>query len=180
MSARWSALGPSGQAAAAARFAALDAGDRMDAGGPPGTARPCFAHLWAWATDPEQAFGPAEQAALDADPSLRADFALLLRRVAVLQAPAAAAAASGRLEARSGPGFRLRLARSRADPEQTYVVLELDAGAAPRLLVILQDGAPVARLALPEVVGGFAQVIVASDGPVAEALRDPRSELILT
>lgn len=180
MSAQWSALGPASQAAAAERFAALSARDRMAAGGAAEATRPCFAQLWAWATDPAQEFGPAERAALAADPPLRADFALLLRRVAVLQVPAAAAAASGRLEARSGPGFKLRLARSRADPGQTYVVLELAAGIAPRLLLILQDGAPVARLPLPEAAEGFAQVIVASDGPEAEALRDPRSELILT
>jgi hypothetical protein len=178
MTVRWSTLGPAGQVRAAAQFVARLAEERMQAPSPQG--RRCFARLWEWATDPAASFGPAERAALNADPALQADFVLLLRRVAASRAPALAAAASGSTTARSGRGFRINLVVSRADPGQTYVVLALDPGVAPRLLTVLQDGAPVARLVFPEVAGGVAQVIVASEGPETEALRDPRSELILT
>ena len=76
---------------------------------------------------------PADiSAALGADPALRDDCDLLLRRSAWRRLPRAAAAA-GRdpLERREGDGFVLRLVASRAARDQVYLLIELSGEASP-------------------------------------------------
>ena len=179
MSASWSALGAEGQRIAQRQFAEREAADQLLAASDPGTRRPGFADLYAWATDPDRAFGHAEREALLRDPVLRRSFALLVARVASLRVPAAAAASSGRLDTRSGPGLGVRLVASRADPMQVYVLLEIQRGVQASLLLVLRDGVPAARLALPPTTDGHLQFIEASDSPLVAALRDPSTELVL-
>ncbi len=175
----WSSLGAEGQRRAARRFAEHDAAEHLLADPEPRPQGPGIADLYAWATDPERSFGRAEREALLRDPALRRGFSLLVSRVASLRVPAAAAASSGGLDTRSGPGLTVRLIPSRADPAQVYVVLELDRDVAATLLLVMRDGFPAARLALPRAVDGHVQVIAADDSPVVEALRDPTTELLL-
>jgi hypothetical protein len=179
MSASWSVLGAEGQRIAQRQFVEREAADRLLAGSDPGTRRPGFADLYAWATDPDRAFGPAEREALLRDSLLRRSFALLVARLASLRVEAAAAAASGRLDARSGRGLSVRLVASRADPMQVYVVIEIEPGVPASLLLVLRDGVPAARLALPASIDGHVQLIEASDSPLVAALRDPATELVL-
>jgi hypothetical protein len=179
MSASWSALGVEGQRFAARHFAEREAADELLVMSEPQTRRPTFTDLYAWATDPEHAFGSAEREALLRDPVLRRSFTLLVGRLASLRVPAAAAASSGRLDARSGQGVSVRLVPSRADPKQVYVLLEIERDVQASLLLVLRDGVPVARLALPETPDGHLQVIEANDSPLVGALRDPATELVL-
>ena len=74
---------------------------------------------------------PEVAAALRADPDLRDDFALLVRRSARRHLPRAAAAA-GRdgLVRREAGGFVVRLVASRADRDQVYLLVELPEGVA--------------------------------------------------
>jgi hypothetical protein len=179
MSITWSSLGPEGQRIAAQRFAEREAAEHLLAEQEPQARGPGIADLYAWATDPDRSFGRAEREALLRDPSLRRSFSLLMQRVASVRVPAAAAASSGGLETRSGPGLRLQIVPSRADPAQVYLVLELDRDAAPVLLLVLRDGFPAARLALPPAADGHVQLIEAADSPAVAALRDPTTELLL-
>jgi hypothetical protein len=179
MSITWSSLGPEGQRIAAQRFAEREAAELLLAEDAPRERAPGVADLYAWATDPEHSFGRAEREALLRDPALRRSFALLMQRVASVRVPAAAAASSGGLETRSGPGLRLQLIPSRADPAQVYVVMELDRDAEPVLLIVLRDGFPAARLPLPPSADGHVQLIEAADSAVVAALRDPTTELLL-
>jgi hypothetical protein len=179
MSASWSALGAEGQRIAARRFAEREAVDELLTPPEPRESAPSFADLYAWATDPERSFGRAEREALLRNPALRRSFAVLVERMASLRIPAAAAASSGRLDARSGPGLRVRLVASRADAAQVYVVLEIDREVTPAVLLVLRDGVPAARLALPAAPDGHVQLVEAADSPLVAALRDPETELVL-
>lgn len=179
MNTSWSSLGPEGQRIAARRFAEHGAAERLLADPEPRARGPGIADLYAWATDPDAAFGRAEREALLRDPALRRSFSLLVSRVASLRVPAAAAASSGGLDARVGPGLSVRLIPSRADPAQVYVVLEIDRDVPATMLLVMRDGFPAARLVLPPVVDGHAQAIEADDSPIVAALRDPTTELLL-
>jgi hypothetical protein len=179
MSITWSALGSEGQRTARRWFAECDAADQVLASSGAHSARPGMADLFAWATDPANGFGVREREALLRDPALRRDFSLLLARVASLRIPAAAAAASGHLETRSGPGLRIRIVASRADPAQVYVVLEIDQSVSAATLLVLRDGVPLVHLALPPDHDGHVQLMQANDSALVAALRDPTTELVL-
>lgn len=179
MSMSWTALGAEGQKIAERRFAEREAADRLLADDEERARRPGIADLYAWATEPERSFGRAEREALLRDPALRRSFALLIDRLASLRVPAAAAASSGQLDTRSGRGVTVRLIPSRADPAQVYLVLELDPETEATMLVVLRDGIPEARLALPETDDGRIQLIEAADSAVVAALRDPGTEVVL-
>jgi hypothetical protein len=186
MSVAWSELGEEGQRRAEAAFmslshaAALSEAMREEVQ----ERRPTFADLYAWATDPNHILSHAKQAVIATDPKLRRDLSLLLGRLGRLRAVAAAAASSGGLDARSGPGFTLRLTVSRADAGQTYIGIELDLaalpdGAAPSLLLVLRDGAPIAKLALSDAPDGLIQLLESSDGAAVRGLRAADTDLVL-
>jgi hypothetical protein len=186
MSVVWSELGAAGQRRAEEHFVAagLAGSIREAAGTGRAPARPVFADLYAWVTDPDHHLDPAQQAMVESDPTLRRTVALLVGRVGRLRAVAAAAASSGGLDERRGPGFSVRLTASRADPAQTYVTIEidpgvLDAGEAPSLLLVMRGGAPIGKLALPEAADGMIQLLENTGGDAVRGLRAPDTELVL-
>jgi hypothetical protein len=184
MSVAWSDLGAEGQRHAEAHFiaASLAAGlrERERSSEP----RPSFADLYAWATDPAHRLAPAQQAMVASDPDLRRGLALLVGRVGQLRAVAAAAASSGGLDRREGPGFTVRLTASRADAAQTYVSIDIDpeswrADSPPAALLVLRSGLPVAKLALPDEPGFALQLIEPTDSDIVRGLRDAGTDLVL-
>jgi hypothetical protein len=186
MSVVWSELGAAGQRRAEEHFIAAGLADAIRETSQIGRphARPVFADLYAWVTDPDHFLDPAQQAMIESDPTLRRTLALLVGRVGRLRAVAAAAASSGGLDERRGPGFNVRLTASRADAAQTYVTIEidagvLDAGEAPTLLLVMRGGFPIGKLALPEVSEGMIQLLENTDGDAVRGLRAPDTELVL-
>jgi hypothetical protein len=195
MTLRWSDLGAEGQRLATAHFvtsalaSGLSAACARPESGEIRSRRPRFADLYAWVTDPAHDLAPEQQAMVQADPVLRRDLALLVGRVGQFRALSAAAASSGGLSERSGPGFTLRLSVSRADPAQTYVTIEIDQAVLsraepPSVLLVMRDGVPFAKVALPELPegelsDGVIQVIAASEGDAVRGLRAAETELVL-
>ena len=152
---------------------------------------------------------PAEvSAALRADPDLREDFALLVRRSARHHLPRAAAAAGreGILRREAG-GFVIRIVASRAGREQVYLLVELpeveeavtasgvdgDSGdgepggrrlpdatdGAPGRIVVRTAGGEFLKQALPSPEDRTIRLVMEVDDPLVQAVGDPASEIYL-
>lgn len=182
MTARWSDLGPDGQAMVEAAYVALETVDRLGrpaaaAAAPALSASALWAHVTGVAPIPRAALA----AALLAHPAMRETLEGLMRHAAVATGPRVAAAASGgRLEERSGTGFRLRLLPARGAPEQTWVMIALDRPdpAPTRLTALPADGPPeTVRLTAP--VDGTVQLLAETGSELVRALADPAATVFL-
>ena len=153
----------------------LDADDDAAAPSPP-----LFADLYAAASAP----GPLPAAiaqALLANPALRADFNLLLRRTARVHVPRAAAAASGTLLRREAGGYSLRLVPSRSGAGQVYLLIEVPDGHTPpqRLVVSNPDGT-ICKEELPPPTERTIRLLKSANDPLPRTFRQPDSELFLS
>ncbi len=94
-----------------------------------GTSEPpriAFGRLYVYATEAEGVEDPELAEALESDPALRADLRRLVEKTAILRLPRVAAASAGTIMSRDGDGCCIRFQRSRAEPRQSYVIIELD------------------------------------------------------
>ena len=148
-------------------------------------------------------------AALRADPDLREDFALLVRRSARQHLPRAAAAAGREgLLRRAAGGYVVRLVASRAGREQVYLLVELPeaeetaaggdgaardpaggapgdrnaraaATSAPGRIVVRTAGGEFLKQALPSPEARTIRLVMAADDPLVRAVGEPASEIFL-
>ena len=139
-----------------------------------------FSELFAAATTPGRL--PAATArALLANPRLRADFNLLLKRTARVHVPRAAAAASGTLERREADGYSLRLVPSRAGARQVYLLIDVpDGQTPPRRLVITNPDGTVCKEDLPPPAKRTIRLLKDADDPLTRTFARPDSELFLS
>lgn len=121
--------------------------------------------------------------ALAGDPRLAADLRLLLGQTAIRHLPRAAAASSGPVRERHGEGCRVRLQPSRAEPGQTYVIIEMIPGGepapAPRAFFVCDAGNNCRRYTLPEARDGIVQLLAEARSDLVRALEDIRTEIYL-
>ncbi|WP_193186773.1 hypothetical protein [Nisaea sediminum] len=142
----------------------------------------CFSELVHCLLRPE---GEGADAVLDRafdDPNFAPAAEALLRRIALAEFPAAAAASSGGLEMRERAGFRLRLAPSLAEGGPTYLLIEQvrpETGL-PRVLVAIPPRARPEYAVLPEAETLPLQLMFDADAPFLRAFRNPDSRLYLT
>ena len=153
----------------------------MRAAGSSETTLPSPSALWAHVTGAVEIAPAALAAALLADPSLRETLAGMLARAALAVGPAVAAAATGALVSeRAGDGFRLRLLPSRADSDQTWIMIALDRpNAAPTRLTVLPPAGSPATVALDPPVDGTVQLSAATDSLLVRVLADPAARVFL-
>ncbi|MBO6561092.1 MAG: hypothetical protein JJ959_11165 [Nisaea sp.] len=142
----------------------------------------CFSELAHRLLRPD---GRGADAVLDrafGNPKLAPAAEALLRRIALAEFPAAAAASSGGLEMRERDSYRLRLATSLAADGPTYLLIEQAQPGAelPRLLVALQPGMRPEYAVLPEADTLPLQLMFDADAPFLRAFRNPDSRLFLT
>ena len=138
-----------------------------------------FRRLYDFATD--GAADDALERAVNADPVLGRDLARLLARTCRHHLPRVAAASSGAITHRVIEGCRIRFEVSRAEPEQTYVIIELtDRDAPPPTTLFLRDGDGRSRkVPLPEGRDGVIQLLEGRDSDLLRGLRDIKTELFL-
>lgn len=184
----WNALNDEEKAAAEKAFGALitldDLRRRRIARGEQNAAldmRPVgFSDLYAYAMG-RGGIGERDiKQAMLRNPALRGQLGSLLRRVSIYRAPQVAAASSGEIDRREGEGFVIRLKVSRADPEQTYVIIELahPEGRVPHHLFLFGEH-ETSRFDLPEVQEGIMQILAASTSPLVSGLKDIKREVFL-
>ena len=137
--------------------------------------------LYTYATDPEAIDDPELAAALMGDDELAGDFQRLLERTALVRFPQVAAASSGAVNGRNAEGYRISFEPSRAEPTQTYVIIEVaaDRDVAPRCLFLCREGRQTQKIALPPSRNGVVQVLLNNDDDVLVELRHPHSEVYL-
>lgn len=114
-------------------------------------------------------------------PSLRPAVRRLLRDRARFRGPMVAAASSGAVRARGGEGFSLTLVESQVEPDQVYVVIEMQDGqeTPPAVLVVVRPDGRAATVELPDFVGTRCRLIEYRDSELVAALGDKNAELYL-
>jgi hypothetical protein len=142
--------------------------------------RPSLDRLYAYAVEPGREDAELERA-LMTDPGLGAAFQRILDRTAWHRLPRVAAASPGAITSRDGAGCRIRFQDSRAEPDQTYVIIEVaEAGApAPSHMFVVDDGGQCRKFALPEARGGVIQFLVERDSALLAGLLDVKTEVFL-
>ena len=143
-------------------------------------ARPSFAELYRYATNPHHRPSEGLLAGLAGDEKLQADFNALVDNLSTLQFPMVAAASSGDVEHREIPGARLTFKTSKADAAQLYVILELDDPAkAPGMMFVRDPSGSLERVVLPEADDGRTQLLIDASSDLAKGLRDIHTEILL-
>ena len=140
-----------------------------------------FSRLYTYVTEPGVPEDPELERALEEDPALCADFRRLLEKTAASYLPQVAAASSGTVEQREGQGCRIRFEASRAEPSQTYVIIELSDPEAPMpgaLFVCCAEYRCV-KFALPPAHDGVIQILLEQDSDLLAKLRDIKTEVFL-
>ncbi len=118
---------------------------------------------------------------LRTNPNLGATFQRILGRTALHRLPRVAAASPGTITSRDGTGCRIRFQDSRAEPDQTYVIIEItDTDAPPpgHMFVVDQDG-QTTKFALHAARGDVIQFLVERDSVLLAGLLDIKAEVFL-
>lgn len=119
---------------------------------------------------------------LAASPSARAFLRRVVSANALFTMPEAIAASTAMPLARHGDGCRIRVERSRAEPDQFFVVVELarqGEAAPPKSLVVCDAEDRCVRFPLPTVRNGIAQLIADSDSVLLRLIGDPTTRVYL-
>ena len=146
-----------------------------------GTRRIGFSDLYAFATGSDSMMDEELERAVENDVQLRDDLDRLLDETALYQSERVAAASTGKVDMREGEGFEIRLHKSRAAPQQIYIIIELkDPEAAPPTAMFLCGSRPLyQKRLLPKMQDGTIQILTNSDSDLVEALRDIKTRVFL-
>ncbi len=136
--------------------------------------------LYAYAVDPDRE--DAELVSeLRTNPNLGETFQRILGRTALHRLPRVAAASPGTITSRDGAGCRIRFQESRAEPNQTYVIIEITDTDAPPPghMFVVDQGGQTTKFALPASRGGVIQFLVERDSTLLAGLLDIKTEVFL-
>ena len=91
------------------------------------------------------------------------------------------AAISGGVATREASGFRITLRKSRAEPSQVYITIDLADydGAPPSHLFVLGEEIRACKHSLPPPMGGAIQNLAEDGSDIIRALEDRHSEVFL-
>jgi hypothetical protein len=146
-----------------------------------GRARPSASALYAAATQGDGAAGG--EGWLAGHPPARRVHAHMLAQTALFGFAPLRAASSAALSERHGEGCRIRIERSRAEPDQFYVVVQLlgtpPSGRMPASLILCDRDDHCRRFPLPAMRDGIAQLIADADSDLMRLIDDPRTQVFL-
>ncbi len=137
--------------------------------------------LYAIANEPGAPMPADIAAAMLQRPTLRATYRDFLAGAASYSVPEAMAASSEDLPTRKGDGCLIRFLPSQAEPDQVYLVVELDdpGRAAPKALVFCDRDDFCGVVELTSWRNGVAQLIVEMGSDILRMARDPHSTAYL-
>jgi hypothetical protein len=140
-----------------------------------------ISRLYAYATGSEDSEDPELERELERNPALRADLHRLLEKTAVSYLPKVAAASSGAIQFREGQGCRIRFEASRAEPSQTFVMIELTdwETPAPGHLFVCDAENHCLKYPLPPVRDGAIQILLEQGSDLLDRLLDIDTEVFL-
>jgi hypothetical protein len=150
--------------------------DRME-----NSAQVSVGELYRHVRDPEAFVTRALIDGLENDVQLRADFSRLVAKNSQCRFPIAAAASSGGVARRDGDGFQITLRKSRAEPSQIYIIIDLRARdeAPPTHLFVLGEEIRYCKHRLPLPLDGTIQLLAEDGSDIVRALEDHQSEVFL-
>ena len=150
--------------------------------GPNATPHIAFSRLYAYALDADAELDQEIGQAITKDPRLARDFDRLLNKTSMHRLPQVIAASSGGISYREGRGCRINFRESQANPNQIFVIIELEdkAAAAPRLLFVKTAADSFQKFPLPEAVDGIIQVLEESGSDLVMGLRNIDTEIFLS
>lgn len=142
-----------------------------------------FSRLYAYATgvdgdgDPD----PELERMLGEDLATRRDFRRLLQKTAKWHMPQVAAASTGAISQRGGVNCRIRFEISRAEPDQTYVIIEATDSdmPAPATLFVCDVEDRCDKFPLPRARDGVIQLLLARNSELLAKLQDINTEIYL-
>jgi hypothetical protein len=161
-------------------FIALDcfAGLTDPETGPVPTDRPGFNQVVAFASGASS--DPAIGRAIATNLVVARNLRRLAPRFASHAMPRQAAASTVPLGVRQGPGWRIRIQASAAEPTDTYVLIELDdRDARPVRLVAFAGSGHGVAVNLPGATDGTIQLLEEASSPLVAILKDRDSEVFL-
>ena len=140
-----------------------------------------FGRLYAYATGANGDADPELERLLMEDLGARRDFRRLLQKTASAHMPHVAAASTGAISQRAGTNCRIRFEVSRAEPDQTYVIIDLTDGeaSAPAALFVCDVEDSCDKFPLPRGRDGVIQLLLARDSELLAKLRDINTEIYL-
>jgi hypothetical protein len=146
-----------------------------------GRARPSASALYAAATQDNRDAGL--QGELARNPLARRVHAAMLAQAALFTFGSLRAASSSVRSERHGEGCHIRIERSRAEPDQFYVVVQLlrdpPAGRTPASLILCDREDHCRHFPLPAMRNGVAQIIADADSDLMRLMDDPRTRVFL-
>lgn len=150
-------------------------------GDEPRSSKIAISRLYAYATEPEDSEDPELERELERDPTLRADLHRLLEKTAVSYLPQVAAASSGTIKVREGQGCRIRFEASRAEPSQTFVMIELTDRETPipSHLFVCDAENHCLKCPLPPARDGAIQILLEQGSDLLDRLLDIDTEVFL-
>lgn len=145
------------------------------------SSRIAIGRLYAYATGSADTEDPELERALEGDSELRADLHRLLEKTAVGYLPRVAAASSGPIEVREGRGCRIRFEVSRAEPSQTFVMIELTdrETPVPGHLFVCDAENRCLKCPLPPARDGEIQILLEQGSALLDRLLDIDTEVFL-
>ena len=140
-----------------------------------------FSRLYAYATGVDGEADPELERLLGEDLATRRDFRRLLQKTAKWHMPQVAAASTGTISQRGGVNCRIRFETSRAEPDQTYVIIETADSdlPAPVALFVCDADDRCDKFPLPSARDGVIQLLLARDSDLLAKLRDINTEIYL-
>ena len=140
-----------------------------------------FGRLYAYATGMDGDDDGELERMLADDLPTRRDFRRLLQKTAKWHVPQVAAASTGAIGQRGGVNCRIRFEASRAEPDQTYVIIETTDSdmPAPAALFVCDAADRCDKFPLPRARDGVIQLLLARDSELLAKLRDINTEIYL-
>jgi hypothetical protein len=138
--------------------------------------------LYAAARDGHVDITPLIETMLAEHRSVRAAYRHMLATTALYALPEAMAASSGEMPVRHGEGCLIRTERSRAEPNQFFVVVELtekEHELAPTCLIVCDTEDRTQRFPLPMARDGITQIIAEAQSDLMRMLGDPTTRIYL-
>ena len=140
-----------------------------------------FSQLYIYATRPDEGADREFEHLIESDPNLSSDFAQLLKTTSVGYCPRVAAASTGPIMSRKGTGCNIRFERSRAEPSQTYVIIEFQSLTTkePSALFVCDETNRCRKFPVKESRNGVIQLLEEQDSELLRLLLDIKTEVYL-
>jgi hypothetical protein len=140
-----------------------------------------ISRLYAYATGVDGDTDPELERLLAENLAMRGDFRRLLQKTAKWHMPQVAAASTGAISQRGGVNCRIRFEISRAEPEQTYVIIEATDSdvPAPAALFVCDLEDRCDKFPLPRARDGVIQLLLARNSDLLAKLQDINTEIYL-